>query len=99
MNANTMMKKTQLACHEKLIEQDNSDGKTANKGKASTSDKRCDRSEVVLDVIAVEPKRRDSKAVWFESSFAGLIGIHGSIKKDFFQTAVDQIEVGLSVRL
>jgi hypothetical protein len=45
-------------------------------------------------MIAAEQNPKESIAIWFETSF-GLIGAHGSIRKELFNSAIKQIEVGL----
>jgi hypothetical protein len=80
--------------NDKLKEQGHPHEKTANKENASGNDQQCTSSDIVVDMIAAESNSKDSIAIWFKTSF-GLIGAHGSIRKELFISAVKQIGVGL----
>ena len=72
--------------NDRLEEQDNPNKTTVNKGQCTSSE--------IIDMTATEPNSKEGKTVWFETSF-GLVGAHGSIRKDLFISAVKQIEVRL----
>lgn len=72
--------------NDKLKEQDKPNETTVNIGQCTSSE--------VIDMTATEPNPKEGKTVWFETSF-GLLGAHGSIKKDLFIGAVRQVEVRL----
>jgi hypothetical protein len=78
----------------KLEDQGHSNEKTSNEEDAPGTERQFSCSEIVVDMTAAGPNPKDSKTIWFETSF-GLIGAHGSIRKELFISAVKQIEVGL----
>jgi hypothetical protein len=84
--------------NDKLKEQGHPNGNTANKETASANDDQCTISDIVVNMIAAEPNPKGSIAKMFETSF-GLIGAHGSVRKELFISAVKQIEVGLGTEL
>ena len=73
--------------NDKLKEQNIPDKETVNKGQCTSS--------VRVDMTRVERNAKEGKTIWFETSF-GLIGAHGSIRKELFTIAVKQIEVCFS---